>query len=258
MNDISPSSDQASQSDRLTSSTDTSSMNAVDPRKWCAVCKQQSICTNEDPPEAAAQQPEISEQARCFAEITFAFFPFLVKFRQDVKESAMIEALKNHFTNTHAFTHKLTEHRLIEKRELLFCVYYQKSFDVCSDEQKWSPSIGSLDHGKFRPNQLPPQFCIVLRNVPLNIETDDLLLSIKKEHLDDLTIHRILNKDKRPTSFVRLDMQHVKTIDAILKKRFIYANNNRLAVFKCVAPAKLLICNRCFQIGHFRSTCQRE
>ena len=71
-----------------------------------------------------------------------------------------------------------------------------------------------------------------------------------------MTVHRILNKDKYPTSFVRVDIRSVKIIDEFLKKRFVYVNNNCLAVSEYLAPAKVLVCNRCFQIGHFRSNCR--
>ena len=170
----------------------------------------------------------------------------------------MIDTLKSYFNSTYAFNLELAEHRLEGKRELLLFVNSRESFEICFDDLKWPPSIGSLDYEKSRPTHLPPQFSIVLRNVPLNIETEDLLNTIKEVHPNALTIHRILNKDKRPTSFVRVDLQSVKTIDEILKKRFIYANNIRLAVSEYLAPAKVLVCNRCFQIGHFRSTCRSD
>ena len=186
-----------------------------------------------------SQQPEISQQAHRFPETRFAFPPFVIRFNQEVDESTMINVLENHFSSTYAFNLELAAHRLRGEGELLLFVNNRESFEIFFDDLKWPPSIGLLNYEKIGPTHLPPQFSIVLRNVPLNIETDDLLNTIEEEHLDALTIHRILNKDKRPASFVRVDIQSVKTIDEILKKRFIYVTNIRLAVSEYLAPAKV-------------------
>lgn len=241
-----------------TSSTNTSSMKSDDPRRRVARRKTQKNILNQVQNIASGNHPVISVQARRFAETRFAFPPFILRFNEEVNESAIINDLTSYFKNTHAFDLTLAGHRLKGKRELLLFVNNRDSFARCFEDRNWPATIGSHCYEKSRPNHLPPQFSVVLRNVPMDFETNELLTSLKEEFPDALTAHRILSKDKQPTSFVRIDIQSGSAIDAILKKKFIYVNNNRLAVTEYLAPAKVLVCNRCFQIGHFRSTCRSE
>jgi hypothetical protein len=198
----------------------------------------------------------ISQQARRYAETRYAFPPFVVKLNQAVDEKAIIQFISTHFSSKFDFNLKFAGHRLKDKRELLLFVNDRQSFEMLFDHQKWPTTINSLDYEKVAPKHLPPQFSIIFRNVPVDIEIDSLLAYTKNEYPDVISMHRILSANKQPTSFVRVDISSVAAIDELLGKKFFYYNSIRLAITEYLAPAKVLVCTKCYQIGHFRSTCK--
>ncbi|CAF4071947.1 unnamed protein product, partial [Rotaria sp. Silwood1] len=179
---------------------------------------------------------EISQEARRFAVTRYPFPPFVIKFKQDVDEKTVIKNILNHFSAIYKVKIVLAGHRLKNKRELLMFVENQ--------------------YEKIRPSHLPAQFSIILRNVPIEKNIDSLLNDIKNDYPNVINAFRLSNKNQIPTTIVRLDISCVKTIEDLLSKKFIYINNVRLPVTEYLAPAKVLICSKCFQIGHFRSTCK--
>ena len=253
--DSSTPSSSSSSTDNSTSSTNTSSMingahsadinNSVEPGKGFIGGS-----------TARCNTTEVTQQAIRFAETRFAFPPFIIKFKQSVDENLVIKYITNHFACKYNSNLGFAGHRLKDKRELLLFVNIRESFIMLFDDQKWPTTIESLNYEKILPNHLPPQFSIVLRNVPTDINTNELLTNIKNEYNDITNAHRILNKNNQPTSFIRLDIKNVNVLDELLGKKFIYFNNIRLGVTEYLAPAKVLVCSKCFQIGHFRATCK--
>lgn len=84
---------------------------------------------------------------------------------------------------------------------------------------KWSASISPTVAEKIFPNRLPPQFSIMLRNVPMDITMNYLLDAFKKDNPDVVSVHRITNKAQQPTTLVRGDIKNVDIIDELLKKK---------------------------------------
>jgi len=64
--------------------------------------------------------------------------------------------------------------------------------------------------------------------------------------------------NKKPSTLVRLDIQNISVIYKLLGKKFIYYENLRLATTEYLSPAKVLVCTKCFEIGHFRSMCRSD
>jgi hypothetical protein len=201
---------------------------------------------------------EVTTQAKRFAETRFAFPPFVIKFNQVVNETAIINFLKNHFHSEHNFELILAGHRLKNNNELLLFSASRETFIMLFDEQKWPPMIESINYQKIMPKHLPPQFSIVLRNVPIDIDINVLLSSIKTDYPDVLNAYRITGMNSKPSSFVRLDIQKISIIDELINKKFIYYENLRLSITEYLAPAKVLVCTKCFEIGHFRGSCKSE
>ncbi|CAF2075878.1 unnamed protein product [Rotaria magnacalcarata] len=85
-----------------------------------------------------------------------------------------------------------------------------------------------------------------------------LLTSIKIEYPDVLNGYRIMGANKSPSTMVRLDIQNISIIDKLLSKTCIYHEHLRLATTKYLAPVKVLVCTKCFEIGLFRSSCKRD
>ncbi|CAF3317144.1 unnamed protein product [Rotaria sp. Silwood2] len=212
--------------------------------------------TTNNRPNTGSYLNEISQQSIRYAETRFAFPPFVVKFNESVEEKLMINNIMEHFTAIYKFNITLAGHRLKDKRELLLFAENRESFLMLYDTNKWPDIINSTIYELIKPNHLPPQFSVILRNVPVEKDVNVLLNELKEEYPDIVNAFRLTNKSKTPTSIVRLDICSVEIIEELLRKKFVYNNNLRLSVAEYLAPAKVLICSKCFQIGHFRSTCK--
>ncbi|CAF2783342.1 unnamed protein product [Rotaria sp. Silwood2] len=247
-----------------TSSTNTSSIdtniyptNSDRPQtKSIKTSRPQTDTNNKNVPNTRYNTNEISQEARRYAETRYPFPPFVIKFQQDVDEKSTIKNIMNYFTATYNAKIVLAGHRLKNKRELLLFVENRESFSFFFDDCNWPTTIDSLVYEKTRPNHLPPQFSVILRNVPTEKDINLLLDYIKNDYPNVINAFRLSNKNQLPSTIVRLDITSVKTIDELLNKKSIYINNVRLPVTEYLAPAKVLICSKCFQIGHFRSTCK--
>ncbi|CAF4315333.1 unnamed protein product [Rotaria sordida] len=86
----------------------------------------------------------------------------------------------------------------------------------------------------------------------MNLLLDDIV----NDYANMINAFRLSTKNQLLTTIVRLNLTCVKTIDELLSKKFIYIDNARLPVTEYLASTEVLICSKCFQIGHFRSTCK--
>jgi hypothetical protein len=240
--------------DNSTSSTNTSSIinNAFSANTGRA----RTEAGKGDVPDTRSNPKDISVQARRYAETRYAFPPFIIKFKQVVDEKSIIKNISNHFSSNYKFDLNFAGHKLKEKCELLLFVNDRESFAMLFDDQKWPPTINAIMYEKIRPRHLPPQFSIILRNVPTDIDVNILLTNIQNDYSDVLSAHRISNKNNQLTTFVRVDINNVNVIDELLRKKFMFIDNMRLTVVEYLAPAKVLVCTKCYHIGHFRSTCK--
>ncbi|CAF2932958.1 unnamed protein product [Rotaria sp. Silwood2] len=161
-----------------------------------------------------------------------------------------------HFSSTYNFELKFAGHRLKDHQELLLFVLSRETLLMLYENRNWPNTINSIDYLKISPSHLPPQFSIMLRNVPLDVDVNEFLSLVKIDYPDIMNVHRISNKLKQPTSFIRLDIKNIETINELLRKKFIMVKNERFPVKEYIAPAKVLICSKCFQIGHFRGRCK--
>ncbi|CAF1279875.1 unnamed protein product [Didymodactylos carnosus] len=200
----------------------------------------------------------ISQQARRFAETRYAFPPFIIKFNQNVAENVIIQDLVQYYRNINNIKIEFDGHRLKQKQELLLFVKNRESFAALFDEKTWPQTLGTFKFTRVVPKHLPPQFSIVLRNVPTDVNIDDLLRDIQVDYLDVINAFRIINKEKQPTTLVRLDISNPMIMNDLLSKKFIYANNVRYSLMEYMSPVKVLLCSKCFEIGHFRSSCTHQ
>ncbi|CAF3047863.1 unnamed protein product [Rotaria sp. Silwood2] len=171
---------------------------------------------NKDIPPGTKYNPiDITQQAKRFAETRYAFPPFILNFKQDVNEEVIIKYLVAYYSTNHDFQLNIAGHRLKQKRDLLIFVDDRESFTMLYDKQKWPATIESLDYDNKLPNHLPPQFSLILRNVPMDIDISLLLNHLKSDYPDVMSAGRIINKNKQSTTLVRIDINNVKIIDEL-------------------------------------------
>jgi len=203
--------------DNSTSSTNTSSMlSNVAPSNNNYVQTNPHTCKV---PNIRYTTNEISQQARRYAETRFPFPPFVINFPQDVDEKSIIQNISSHFSSNYNFDLNFAGHRLKGKRSLLLFIKNRESFAILFDDDKWPQTINSMNYVKTRPNHLPSQFSIILKNVPVENDINKLLEDIKNDYPDVVHAIRISNKNKSPTTIVLLDIKNVKTIGELLNKK---------------------------------------
>ncbi|CAF1212162.1 unnamed protein product, partial [Rotaria sordida] len=169
---------------------------------------------------------EISHQARQYAETRYAFPPFIIKFQQDINENSILKYLISHYSHNYNFKLNFAGHRLKFKRDLLLFVNDRESFSMLYDVSKWPLTIDSLNYEKVLPSHLPPQFSLVLKNVPFDTEIDTLSTNIKSIYPNVINAHRILNKNQQPTTLVRLDINNMNVIDELVEQDYPLLNMN--------------------------------
>ncbi|CAF2577444.1 unnamed protein product [Rotaria sp. Silwood2] len=174
----------------------------------------------------------------------------------NVDEKRIIKFISSHYFTNYDFNLKLAGHRLKGKQDLLLFPNDRNTFLILFNEHNWPATIESLTYEKILPNHLPAQFSILLRSVPTHLDTSELLASIQNDYPDVINAFRISNKNKLPTTLVRLDIKNINVINDLLNKKFLYVDNIRFATTEYLAPAKVLICSKCYQVGHFRSSCK--
>ena len=164
----------------------------------------------------------------------------------------------SHFLSEYKTGLNFAGHRLKTTNKLLLFTSSPETFIMLFDGQKWPATIESMNYEKTIPDHLPPQVSIVLRNVATDIEINSLLTYIKADYPDILNGVRITAENSNPSSSVRLGVQNISVVDKLLGKKFIHYENLGLAVTEYLAPSKVLVCPKCFKIGHFRSTCKSD
>ncbi|CAF1507322.1 unnamed protein product, partial [Didymodactylos carnosus] len=200
----------------------------------------------------------ISQQALRFAETRYKFPPFVVTFQDKVQENEVINELKKHILDNLRLDFTLDGYRLKDNRQLFLFVKDRDSFIILFDEKNWPPNLCSKSYEKSLPRRRPPQFSLVIRNVTLDIQDNELLNDLQKDFPDIINLHRFINKNNLPTTMARLDVKSVKTMDDLLKRKHVNINSIRYPVSEYFAPAKVLVCSKCFELGHFRSNCKYE
>ncbi|CAF4982926.1 unnamed protein product [Rotaria sp. Silwood1] len=215
---LSCSSSPTSSTNGSTSSTNTNSIiSHVQPTSAVAVHLQPNLLEVNAPVSIINPSSiEISQQARQYAETRYAFPPFIIKFQQDINESSVLKYLTTHYSYNYNSDLNFAGHRLKLKRDLLLFVNDRESFSMLYDTSKWPSTIESLNFEKILPTHLSPQFSLVLKNVPFDIEIDTLLTNTKSIYLDVMNAHRILNKNQHPTTLVRLDINNINGIDELV------------------------------------------
>ncbi|CAF1237754.1 unnamed protein product, partial [Didymodactylos carnosus] len=180
------------------------------------------------------------------------------KAKDEVQENEVINELKKHIVDNLSLDFALDGYRLKDNRQLFLFVKDRDSFIILFDEKNWPPNLCSKGYEKSQPRRLPPQFSLVIRNVTLDTQDNELLNDLQKDFLDIINLHRFINKNNLPKTMARLGVKSIKTMDDLVKRKHITINSIRYPVSEYFAPAKVLVCSKCFELGHFRSNCKYE
>ncbi|CAF0749233.1 unnamed protein product [Rotaria sordida] len=102
---------------------------------------------------------------------------------------------------------------------------------------------------------IPPQLCLLIKNVDLRIDFDEFCNDIKTNHPHVKNIIRMKNKFQNDITMVKLELTSSSSIDELLNKKRIIVNYISYDIIEYLAPANVLICSKCMALGHFKKQC---
>ncbi|CAF1407727.1 unnamed protein product [Didymodactylos carnosus] len=193
-----------------------------------------------------------------YGETRYAFPPFIVVLDRHPQVDKIKDELCLHFADKHNIKLEFEGIKTNYRQAMIFFVKNRESFICLFDAEKWPVTLGGLNFKKTLPRRLPPQFSLVLHDVSLSKNIDELLNEMQLAYPDIDNAFRINNKEKKPTKLVRIDIRSVKTLNDLVQARFMYIDYVRYRVSEYIAPVKVLLCSKCFGIGHFKRECKQD
>ena len=199
-----------------------------------------------------------SSAARRFATSRFPFSPFSVIFSQDVRDKVVVEDLIKHASESYTFELKTIAYRrartVINECRILVFVENTESFAFLHNESNWPQALAGHTFTMKMPS-IPPQLSLVLPSVSLQIDWEDFVKEIKDKYTDIVDVIRFKNKAQQPVRAVKLEFGSVKSRNDILEEGEVSAMYMKHKVVEYYAQANVLICSKCYGIGHFRKNC---
>lgn len=202
------------------------------------------------------QTKEVSTAARNFATTRYPFAPFHVTFKSNVKDKTVIEEIVNHAKEHNsilkiaAYRHKIGDN----KYSLLIFVENIDSFCFLNIDSNWPKRLVNAEFSIKMPS-IPPQLCLILLNVSLNVEWEDFVIDLKDQFPDVVNVIRLKNRNQRPVPTVKIELTCAATRESILQHKYMNVGYISYKVVEYLAPMQVLICGNCCEIGHFQKNC---
>ena len=222
---------------------------------------------NSSPPTANVPQQSnsISVEAKAFAQSRHPFPPFILRFSSTfIDDHNIVKDLCKFLIDNKKLELELTGYRKSSVKcasgecDLLLFVKNSLSFSILYDDTSWPNSLLSLPFTKPSTPPILPQFSIIVKNVSLLINLEEFANDIRASYASVLNVIRMKNKQQSDIKLVKVEFDHPKQRDELLKRRKLLVNSLAYDVDEYLAPARVLICNKCMGIGHFRKQCQQE
>jgi hypothetical protein len=211
---------------------------------------------------APVQPITVTNDSTRYALSRFPFPPFLIRFNVDnILPSHVKEELVSFGRQSHQLDIQILNCRLSRSssndhaRDFLIYLKDAVSFSFLLDINHWPQLIKNQPFSLPSLPPIPPQLCLIIKNVDLNIDFDDFCADIKSRYPDVKNIIRMKNKFQNCIRMVKVELTSSLTRDKILNEKKIVVNYVYYSVSEYLAPLQVLICSKCSGIGHFRNTC---
>lgn len=199
---------------------------------------------------------EVSEAARNFATTRYPFGPYHVIFQSSVKDRLVIDELAKHALELKVdmriagYRHKSVDNGY----SVLIFVEDIDSFCFLNNEANWPKRLASAEFSIKKP-MIPPQLCLVISNVSLNIDWEEFVIDLKENYQDAVNVIRLKNRNQRPVPMVKVEFACRATRESILQSKRMNIGYMNYKITEYLAPVQVLICGNCCQIGHFQKNC---
>ncbi|CAF2066751.1 unnamed protein product [Rotaria magnacalcarata] len=122
-------------------------------------------------------------------------------------------------------------------------------------EAHWPSVIGNKKYFFPSTPAIPPQLCLLIKNVDLHIDFYEFCTDIRTNYSHIKNIIRMKNKFQNDIKMVKVELTSSSVRDELLNKKRIIVNYITYDIIEYLAPANVLICSKCMALGHFKKQC---
>ena len=204
----------------------------------------------------------ITNESTRFAQTRYPFPPFIIRFSAGkVKINQVKEGLIEHCKKIHDFDVHIINCRasngILPNNEYDILIFSKdvSSFSFLLDKAHWPEAFGNEKYDFSSYPAIPPQLCLLVKNVDLLIDFDEFCDDIKSRYPHIKNVIRMKNKFQNPIKLIKLELTSADTRNELLNKKKININHISYDVIEYLAPANVLICSKCMALGHFKKQC---
>ena len=215
-----------------------------------------------DGQHGAPRQPAITNESTRYAITRYPFPPFTVCFKAGKISAHQIESgLIAHCKSTSGIDLQIITCRQSNQSSIdnktSFQIYVNDavSFSFLLDQTRWPGELHREKYVFASSPSIPPQLCLLIKNVDLRIDFDDFCADVKTNHPQVRNVIRMRNKFQNEIKLVKLEFTSSSKRNDILEQEKIVVNYISYEVTEYLAPASVLICSKCMALGHFKRQC---
>ncbi|CAF1665278.1 unnamed protein product, partial [Adineta ricciae] len=200
---------------------------------------------------------EISLAARSFATTRYPFAPFHVIFKSAIKDRSAIDDIVKYVKNEHNFDLKIAAYRhKLSKNGYSLLVFVEniEAFCFLNKDLNWPSLLAEAEYTIKKPS-IPPQLCLIVLNVSLNTDWEEFVGDVKERYPEVVNVIRLKNRNQRPVPTVKIETSCATTRESILQLKQMNIGYINYKVTDYLAPAQVLLCGNCYEIGHFQKNC---
>jgi hypothetical protein len=131
------------------------------------------------------------------------------------------------------------------------------SFCFLSNDANWPIQLGHEAFVVKKPSN-PPQLCVILPNVSLNVDLEEFVLDLKEQYPEVMEVMRLKNRSQQPIRTMKVELSCAKARANLLQQKELSIGYMKYRLIEYLTPAQVLICGNCCQIGHLQKNCPRN
>ena len=206
----------------------------------------------------------ITKESARFAQTRYPFPPFILRFNSgkvsvnQVQEVLIAHGQNVFQTEVHILNCRLFKHGDgIGFYDIYIYVKDALSFSFLLEESHWPDSFEKEKFLFPSVPAIPPQLCLIVKNVDLNIDFQDFCSDVKVKYPQVKNIIRMKNKFQNDIRLVKLELTSSVVRDDLLNGKRLLVNYISYDIAEYLAPVNVLICSKCLGIGHFKKQCSQ-
>ncbi|CAF3374067.1 unnamed protein product [Rotaria socialis] len=206
----------------------------------------------------------VTNQVGRFATTRYSFSPFIVHFKEDLRDKLVVEHLVknakeqcNNF-DLHVLGYcRIQRNCVVAEYDILVFVENTQSFAFLRDVGNWPAQLVGKEYTRKMPS-ISPQLSGVIQNVAFNVDWDEFVQDLKRQYPQVANVIRLKNRNLKDLKLVKVKFNSATIRNKFLEGKYVYVHFMRYPVVEYMALAQVLICSRCMHIGHFQKNCPQK